>query len=298
MKRYLLVFALVITAGLSKAQNVTLNVRALIEGFYQGNGVMKASIDPVNYPAICDTMTVNLLDTAGNYDTLYSSTSVLSIIGYGDFDFPVTPTGRSYFIQLQHRNALSVMSKYPVYFGNPNMTFDFTVLPMLLCSAALNSGDGYVLLYSGDVTHDGKIDTTDFTLMDIGMTQFIFGYDVLDLNGDLSVESLDYSLMGNNYHFGFTSGYPFSCIPLTLRYNQDTEEQLSVFPNPTKDKIGISYSPEQRFVELHDPAGKLIRRFSVEGVNNEIDLSFLDNGVYFLTMHAGKSELHKKIVKI
>ena len=72
------------------------------------------------------------------------------------------------------------------------------------------------------------------------------------------------------------------------------EQQLKIFPNPTRDRIYIEgIIPEQIF--LYTINGKLIQSFS--DYSNSIDLSELSKGMYILDLIFEGEHLREKIIK-
>ncbi|MAK35306.1 MAG: hypothetical protein CMC15_03925, partial [Flavobacteriaceae bacterium] len=70
---------------------------------------------------------------------------------------------------------------------------------------------------------------------------------------------------------------------LVLGTNAITESQKAtiVYPNPTTGQIFLENSLHIETIEVYDAAGKLIERFQD---SNTINLSELNNGIYFLKM--------------
>ena len=108
--------------------NATLNLRIFIEGFYTGANAMQA----VKFNAgvsmnenLCDEITVQLHD---QFDpTIIVSTQIvdLDVNGNAIVLLPASVTGGSYYLALQHRNAIETWSKLPVTFGVVT-NYDFT----------------------------------------------------------------------------------------------------------------------------------------------------------------------------
>ena len=57
---------------------------------------------------------------------------------------------------------------------------------------------------------DGQVTMADLTELQAFVTQFLNNYNYHDLNGDFSVESLDYSLMENNLNLNLVVKKPLS----------------------------------------------------------------------------------------
>lgn len=262
---------------------------------------MTAVADPVNHPVLCDTMTVRLLDTVPNYTTLFTSTSVISTTGYGTFNFSNVPLGRSYFIQLIHRNSLTVFSKYPVFFSTTNVSFDFTVLPLNLCQSAANSNDGYALLYSGDLNQDGFIDTNDFNILEIAVVNLSSGYIIADLNGDHVADAADFNIMQSNAFLYVWGGHPYSCLAAGV---SDLEglDGIGIYPNPATQSITVSFSKpfsKEGELEVFNSLGEKISQWalSIGKTQTEIDISRWASGIYLCKLTIENTVAVSKFIK-
>ncbi len=102
----------------------TLNLKVFIEGLYISPDSMMAVLDPVNYPTICDSITVELHDTINPFDVISTVTNVISTKGLGQFVF-TNLEPRSYYIVVRHHNSVETWSKMPVMIGL-NTSYDFT----------------------------------------------------------------------------------------------------------------------------------------------------------------------------
>jgi endonuclease/exonuclease/phosphatase family metal-dependent hydrolase len=189
----------------SNCQDVTLNLKAFIEGFYLGNQKMIAVADPVGNPGLCDTVTVQLAEAASPNNIAYTLKSVLDTNGNGSFVFPPAVINNSFYIVVKHRNALETWSSSPILFNGTSISYDFTTSAGKAYGNNLVNVDGEFCFYSGDVTdgltdgvQDGIIDLNDFNSIENATSLFISGYSVFDLSGDRVVESSDFSLIGNN----------------------------------------------------------------------------------------------------
>ncbi|MBL0097200.1 MAG: hypothetical protein IPP46_12470 [Bacteroidetes bacterium] len=45
----------------------------------------------------------------------------------GNFVFPGSSIGNSYYIVVRHRNAIETWSKFPILFNGTAVTYDFTI---------------------------------------------------------------------------------------------------------------------------------------------------------------------------
>ncbi len=108
--------------------SIDLNLKVFIEGFYLRADSMIAAVDPFNHPALCDTITVQLVDSLNLNVSAASKTGTITTHGYGTFSFDpaaLFPTHK-YYIVVKHRNAVETWSKYAMLFNTPVITFDFT----------------------------------------------------------------------------------------------------------------------------------------------------------------------------
>ena len=179
--------------------NLTLQLSAYIEGFYRGNNLMAAVVDPINYPLRCDTIVVELHNAISPYNLIQSMKGVLSTSGICNVLFPNQIIGNSYYVVIRHRNGLQTWSNATVNFNSNSISYSFTnAASKAFGNNMRNLNDGNFAIYSGDVNQDGFINSADYTAVENGSQSFLFGYIPNDLTGDGLVESSDYSLIENN----------------------------------------------------------------------------------------------------
>ena len=109
------------------SSGITLNLKLFIEGFYSGGGFMQAVLDPVNYPSVCDSITVELHASTSPFQILHSVFGTVNTSGMGSFVFPGSSIGNIYYITIRHRNAIETWSKFPILFNGTAVTYDFTI---------------------------------------------------------------------------------------------------------------------------------------------------------------------------
>jgi len=82
----------------------------------------------------------------------------------------------------------------------------------------------------------------------------------------------------------------------TLSVEDNLQELVSVYPNPIDDTLflDIPSSITIKDIKIYDALGKSI---SVNMLNNQIDVSQLNSGIYFLKINALQGTLTKKFVK-
>ena len=190
---------------------ISVNLKALLEGFYIGSGLMNASIDPVSFPDFCDTLFLQLAAGTSPYATLYSDTAILLVNGKAQFRFLRNIIGNSYFLVLHHRNSIESWSANAITI-TPNMFYDFSTNANKVFgnNQSLTADGLFYALYGGDISdagsglvgfQDGIVESQDYGDMENAVTEIKLGYVPEDVTGDGVVESADYGLMENNVFF-------------------------------------------------------------------------------------------------
>ncbi|MBK7888714.1 MAG: putative metal-binding motif-containing protein [Bacteroidetes bacterium] len=106
--------------------SITLHLKIYIEGYYLGNGVMSAVLDPFTLPNICDSITVVLREPIAPFSPIHSTSSIIDINGNGVFNFPAAVNNQLYYIEVINRNTIATWSKLPILFDSPVLNYDFT----------------------------------------------------------------------------------------------------------------------------------------------------------------------------
>ncbi len=77
------------------------------------------------------------------------------------------------------------------------------------------------------------------------------------------------------------------------------EELATVFPNPTADELNIYLVDlkDKATVSVYDNNGSLVKTDQLEKDKDQISLSELSNGIYYLKIKNGNSESYKSVVK-
>lgn len=106
---------------IQSAANTVLNLRVFLQGFYNGGQTMDAVLGGAN----TDSVTVELHNATSPYTLVHTAKSVINTSGYGNFTYPGSVAGNSYYIVVRHRNSLETWSKFPVLFS-ANTSYSFT----------------------------------------------------------------------------------------------------------------------------------------------------------------------------
>lgn len=74
----------------------------------------------------------------------------------------------------------------------------------------------------------------------------------------------------------------------------DSEDELSLFPNPVRGKLNIDYQREIHSIDIMNMEGRMLIHTS--GMEKSLDVSSLSPGSYFVVVKGEKETIRKKIV--
>ncbi len=79
---------------------------------------------------------------------------------------------------------------------------------------------------------------------------------------------------------------------------EEVNNEINVYPNPTNNVLNISFTPQSSSVvmNLYDITGNIIKNVTTLNSNNQIDLSELNNGIYFIIVTGNNLFLSRKFV--
>ncbi|MEN8928778.1 MAG: T9SS type A sorting domain-containing protein [Flavobacteriales bacterium] len=90
------------------------------------------------------------------------------------------------------------------------------------------------------------------------------------------------------------------CNTSSIKENLD-KNQFTLFPNPTQDVFTIKNYTNQidkaLQITVADLNGKIVKQLVMTNQNNQINISQLENGFYFVTITTAEGTLTKKVVK-
>lgn len=127
----------------------------------------------------------------------------------------------------------------------------------------------------------------------------------------------DYTLVVNANHYDFNTAttcldnanstygdsksltfmLPFSGT-ISLSNNDIQNEMLSIYPNPVKDKLSIgSYEGVISEILFYNTLRKQVMSYKIDQKLNDIDVSSLKTGIYFISIIGEKGKLLTKFIK-
>ncbi len=203
---------------------IKIRAKALLQGAYTGNGNMSTLLStndripheqpynqaPWNYAGreCIDELPANMVDwvllelRAANSDNLIVGQKAALLLDNGNIIdegkdgvfFDNLIENESYYMVVRHRNHLAVMSAVPVPVPNSNH-YLFTGGDAYILGGnaqVADSGDGYSLLYAGDMNADGVVTVMDFNQYAIDSSS-INTYTNSDCNLDGNVTVADFN---------------------------------------------------------------------------------------------------------
>ena len=148
-----------------------------------------------------DTVTVELRDAVSPYTLRASKKVVLNSSGAGTINNFTTQLNNisPYYIVIKHRNAVETWSAGGNTFNSSGtLSYNFTTAASRAYGNNLVLKSGKYCIYSGDVNHDGIVDSGDLSAVDNDNSLYASGYLATDANGDGIVDSGDLALVDNN----------------------------------------------------------------------------------------------------
>ena len=201
-----------LTQGFQQPYKLTLNVKAFLQGYYAGSGLMAnvlnnqgVTLNPGNET---DSLTIELRESASPFNLISTTKQIIQTNGTVSYNGLAT-AGISCYIVIKHRNSIETWSANPVLLTE-NTFYDF--------STAANKayGDnqkevepGVFAFFSGDINQDGFVDSFDFPALDTDIFNGVSSaYVNTDLNGDGFVDSFDFPIFDVNSFNGVSMMMP------------------------------------------------------------------------------------------
>jgi hypothetical protein len=149
-------------------------------------------------PLESDTIIVNLYDPLSTTTVVESDTVVIATNGTATANFSAAIAGNSFYVAIQHRNAVLTYSALPITFSS-NTTYDFTTdATQAYGDNMKDNGDGTWSIFSADLNQDGFVDIVDYPLFEADQLGLASGYIATDINGDGYTDIVDYPIFEAN----------------------------------------------------------------------------------------------------
>ncbi len=212
-------------------------------------------------------------------------------------------------------NTLDTLAGY-VFLGDPNMDntgIPYTDSPVSIeayVKGTIVGGEAYIMATLSrwnDITQ--VRDEVAFAMY--YTTSSIANYTLITIpfNYSLSVDpdTLDIRIMAGNIGPGgfIVPGNEFFVDDLSFTLPVDVKEMnkdkfnISIFPNPTFDKITVCSLEKVNAIEIYNMLGEKVytKNKLIQQTTNEIDLSSFQKGIYFVEVKIGTKFYLEKIIK-
>ncbi len=168
-----------------------LSLKTHIQGFYN-NSIEKMTPD---------TIRVYLRHRLSPFSIIDSTKGILDSAGYRLFSFNKVFQNYPYYLVLKHRNSIETWSDSARKFVNSYFVYDFTTSDTKAYGSNQiqvdNSPNRYAM-YSGDVDQNGSIVLEDVLEIYNDANNFVTGYVVTDITGNLVVDLTDVLMANDN----------------------------------------------------------------------------------------------------
>jgi len=156
---------------------------------------------------------------------------------------------------------------------------------------------GSVTWYEGNINEDPLFtdpENYDYTLQTSSLL-IDAGTAFFELDGNVFIDYEEEEYNGIAPDIGAFESDSFTSISKFLN-----EGNLLVYPNPFKNILNINFQDdiENTYIQIYNFKGQLIRNLLLSNKSQNIDLSELERGIYFLKIYTGNSVLNKEIIKL
>jgi hypothetical protein len=192
------------------AATKTLNLKAYIEGFWNGSGMNQAQDVDEDYNSFnkwpgttVDTLSVYLAEATSPWGYVFAAHEVnISTDGSMSISVPAALSG-NYYIVIDHYASIETWSAEAVNFSGTIVDYDFTTAADQAFGANQTNLSTAWGLYSGEVSsfdgiRDGYIDFFDVNYIFNLNIASAFGYLNADLTGDGFIDFFDVNIVYNN----------------------------------------------------------------------------------------------------
>jgi len=299
MKRiaYIILFFALLLSAKMQSQTTQLTVKGFSEGYFRpSTGKMMAVIDSVNYPMICDTGFLQVIDTS-SMQAVFCTDVVIKTDGYGSCDVPAYLIGQYCLVSIKFKNTYHLLSKNTVRMTGNAITVDLTIRQNVCCN--FDTTHGVAKAFSGDVNQDGILDGADFLIIDADFQNQNTGYLISDLTGDGIVDSVDINMFNKNLSSGLADDFVGACA---INGIQESEKfSFNVYPNPCKDFFMIEMDRvyENVHISIFDCLGRVSMNENFSNVSAfRIGTEKLQGGIYFIRIEADGIQKFEKAILV
>ncbi len=107
----------------------------------------------------------------------------------------------------------------------------------------------------------------------------------------------------HTYNFYKNYRYSIRCIKnetVGFLEQEDKEKTLVLYPNPANNNISVQFLNQLKMpieIKVLDISGRMLERVTLTSMKNDIDISYLQNGFYFMVLENERTSVTTKFVK-
>ncbi|MFL5764616.1 MAG: T9SS type A sorting domain-containing protein [Bacteroidia bacterium] len=102
----------------------------------------------------------------------------------------------------------------------------------------------------------------------------------------------------DSLHQKFSSGITAcGCSSTTGIATHQSTAEFSIYPNPANDHIIVKHSGNNATAAIYDATGKLLKYVELQAGGQQVDISELPDGLYFITLSDGKKLSSARFIK-
>ena len=149
-------------------------------------------------------------------------------------------------------------------------------------------------------TIDGSPNSGDITILDNNSTLATAPSLNGALNSFIQVDVIDNGMVAFNNEFSGLSGISsYNLATLSSPKEINLEKNISIYPNPVKTDLYITFPDAitQTKAILYNISGKMVSTHHLNEIESSIDVSKLQNGVYFISFEAENYAINKRFIK-
>ncbi len=246
-------------------------------------------------------------DANGTEDITLEAFDTLTDVSNVAQDFEILADG-SFVVIGQTGNYETKIRKYNSD-GSPDVNFGVNSYLYLYTGSSAAGLNDIIVLSDGRIAVVGYVDdealvslfdingNLDSVFANTGVLTSSFNFDSVVLTSVEQVDENNILITGNSSLEGNSDLFTAQVlITNSLDINEYDSDDFTLYPNPTKDKLTIASNNNIPIdtVEFYDVLGKRILTISINFEN--IDVSKLALGTYFVKIKAGSSSVSKKLV--
>jgi hypothetical protein len=187
----------------------------------------------------------------------------------------------------------------PFFYDGPNppqitINPDFTYTGTEGC--ALINGD--FILGNADEYYEFILQSRNYSTDETNCPPGSVDYAMWELQSGIALGSIMYEgSNGNDYlQYEIAPGFISHFTNVLLSIPDSEKNSFSLYPNPANDKLFLKSSESNFSISITDINGRIVKSI-LKTVSNEIDISALKSGMYFITIGTSEGNSTRKFIK-